>query len=376
MDYPDVISLTQELLAFNTVNPPGNEMEAAQYTGKLLSENGFEVRYQEYEENRQHLVAEKGVSGEGAPLVFSGHFDTVPLGGKFWSRDPFSGVIEGDRIYGRGSSDMKGGLAAMTVAAIEATRTAIPQGGIRLIFTSGEELGCQGISQLVRSGCRLGKARAVIVGEPTANYPALAHKGALYLKAFCKGKTAHSSMPELGDNAIYKAARAVLRAEKFRFRAEPDPLLGLPSINVGKFRGGMNINSVPDLAEFTMDIRTTTRTPHQAILDRLKRELGEEVVLETLVDLGPVSNSEADPFIQAVYQVCGLDGSNTSGPRSLPYLTDGSVLQAYYGGVPTIILGPGEPALAHQTDEYCSIKRIKQSVAIYQGIMRNSKNMT
>ncbi len=369
MTNPDEILLTKELLSFNTINPPGNEMEVAQFVGKLLLENGFEVNYHEYEENRLHLVAEKGISGEAAPLVFSGHFDTVALGKKPWSEDPFSGVIKGDRIYGRGSSDMKGGLAAMTVAAIEATRTTTPVGGIRLIFTSGEELGCQGINQLVKSSAELGKARAVIVGEPTANHPAIAHKGALYLNASTKGKTAHSSMPELGDNAVYKAARAVVRIEKLQFHAENDLLLGLPTINVGKFRGGMNINSVPDHAEFTIDIRSTTMTPHQSLLERLKSELGDEVVLETLVDLKPVSNSESDPFIQMVYEVCGIDGESNSGPKSLPYLTDGSVLQAFYGGVPTIILGPGEPALAHQTDEYCSIKKIKQSVAIYKSII-------
>jgi succinyl-diaminopimelate desuccinylase len=369
MTNPDEILLTKELLSFNTINPPGNEMEVAQFVGKLLLENGFEVSYHEYEENRLHLVAEKGVSGEAAPLVFSGHFDTVALGKKPWSEDPFSGVIKGDRIYGRGSSDMKGGLAAMTVAAIEATRTTTPMGGIRMIFTSGEELGCQGINQLVKSSAELGKARAVIVGEPTANHPAIAHKGALYLNASTKGKTAHSSMPELGDNAVYKAARAVVRIEKLQFHAENDLLLGLPTINVGKFRGGMNINSVPDHAEFTIDIRSTTMTSHQSLLERLKRELGDEVVLETLVDHKPVSNSESGPFIQMVYEVCGIDGKSSSGPKSLPYLTDGSVLQAFYGGVPTIILGPGEPALAHQTDEYCSIKKIKQSVAIYKSII-------
>ncbi len=369
MDYPDVISLTQKLLVFNTINPPGNEQEVAQFLGKLFSEHGFKVSYHEYEKSRLHLVAEKGVMGEGAPIVFSGHFDTVPLGDKLWLKDPFSGEIEGDRIYGRGSSDMKSGLAAMTIAAIEATRTKSPEGGIRMIFTSGEEMGCHGISQLVKSGCDLGKASAVIVGEPTANHPAIGHKGALYIQAGCKGTTAHSSMPELGDNAIYKAARAIMRIEKFRFYADRDPVLGLPTINVGKIQGGMNINSVPDHAEFSIDIRTTTQIPHQTLLEGLKRELGDEVALETLVDLQAVSNSESDPFVQRVYEVCGINVNSTAGLKSLPYLTDGSVLQNYYGGVPTLILGPGEPTLAHQTDEYCSINKIKQSLAIYKRII-------
>lgn len=369
MNCPDVISLSQKLLSFNTINPPGNEEALAKYVGKLLSDNSFEVSYYEYEKDRLHLVAEKGVDGEEAPLVFSGHFDTVPLGELSWTTDPFAGKIEGDRIYGRGSSDMKGGLAAMTVAAIEATRTSTPAGGIRMIFSSGEEMGCHGISQLVKSGSDLGKARAVIVGEPTSNQPAIAHKGAIYIRATSKGKTAHSSMPELGDNAIYKAAKAILKIENFDLLSDSDPLLGLPTINVGEMQGGMNINSVPDHAEFSIDIRTTPRTAHPSLLERLKQELGEEIALTTLVDLQPVSNSESDPFVQRVYEICTAIGDSSPGLKSLPYLTDGSVLQAYYGGIPTLILGPGEPALAHQTDEYCSIRKLEESLDIYKKII-------
>jgi len=370
----DVIALTKELLSFNTINPPGNEAKMAQWMGELFSAHGFEVNLPVYDKNRLHLVAEKGVRGPEAPLVLSGHFDTVPLGEKLWTRDPFSGTIEGDRIYGRGSSDMKGGVAAMTVAAIEATTVSSPKGGIRLIFSAGEEGGCQGVQQLVSTYKGLGEARAVIVGEPTANTPAIGHKGALYMNAVTHGKTAHSSMPELGDNAIYKAAKCITRIEEFRFEVERDRLLGYPSINVGKMRGGMNINSVPDHAEFTIDIRSTSMIDHKTIIKRLIRKLGEDVVLETLVDLEPVSTRENDPFVQLVYDVCLTDRQDDTRSRSLPYLTDGSVLQAFYGGAPTIILGPGEPGMAHQTDEYCSIEKLKQSVSIYKNIILNRRN--
>jgi succinyl-diaminopimelate desuccinylase len=368
----DVISLTRELIAINTVDPPGNEAGTAKMLGKLLAAYGFKVSLPEYGQNRLHLVAEKGVSGPEAPLVLSGHLDTVPLGDQAWTIDPFSGEIKGDRIYGRGSSDMKSGVAAMTIAAIEATAGYSPAGGIRLIFSAGEESGCLGILQLANSHKKLGKARAVIVGEPTANIPAIGHKGALYLKVVCKGKTAHSSMPELGVNAIYKAARSITRIEDFQFGTEKDMLLGYPSINVGKIQGGMNINSVPDQAEFTVDIRSTTRIKHQTVLDRLFRELDEGIEIETLVDMNPVSTPESDPFVQLVYDVCKADRLDDTWPRSLPYLTDGSVLQAYYGGAPTVILGPGEPGMAHQTDEYCSIRKIKQAVSNYKYIILNT----
>ena len=371
MSQVDVISLTRELISHNTINPPGNEAIVARILRDLLTKHDFKVVLPKYEKDRVHLVAEKGISASVAPLVLSGHLDTVPLGNKPWKADPFSGISHGDKIFGRGSSDMKSGVAAMCVAAIEATSGTAPEGGVRLIFSAGEEMGCQGAQQLVRSHKELGKARAIIVGEPTANIPSIGHKGALYLQAVLKGLTAHSSMPELGENAIYKAAKCISKIEAFRFQAAEDPLLGFPSINVGKMEGGLNINSVPDHAEFSIDIRSTTMIRHQSILQRLIQELGEGIAIETLVDLNPVNTDESDPFVQGVYDICGMDRKSKSWPRALPYLTDGSVLQPYYNGVPTIILGPGEPGMAHQTDEYCFVENIIQSVSIYKNILEN-----
>lgn len=371
----DVIALTRELVAFKTVNPPGNEAEVARFLGRLLSENGFEVEYVPFEENRVHVIAEKGCSGKGAPVVFTGHFDTVPLGARAWSVDPFGGEVKEGKLYGRGSSDMKGGLAAMVIAAIMAFEEGSPTEGVRLILTSGEELGCQGAKNLVATYKNLGKASGIIVGEPTANIPAIGHKGGLYLNLTTSGVTAHSSMPHLGDNAIYKAARAISKIEKFDFGVEKDPLLGFPTINVGKIFGGMNINSVPDHAGFTIDARTTVKTDHQKLLRRLEKELGDEVSVEKLVDLQAVSSDENSPFVQMVYSVCGISQGDEGFPKSLPYLTDGSVLQLAYKGVPTVILGPGQPEMAHQTDEFCYTENLERSIEIYKNIiLKGGKN--
>jgi succinyl-diaminopimelate desuccinylase len=259
----DVVSLTKKLLSFNSINPPGNEAGIARYTGDLLERNGFQVRYYTFSDERLHLVAERGLSGSKPPIVLSGHFDIVPLGVKKWTVDPFAGEVRDDKIWGRGSSDMKGGLAAMICASVEAFGNCAPEGGVRLIFTAAEELGCQGARQLVKVMNDSTGARAVIVGEPTANQPAIGHKGAIYLNAVTSGKTAHSSMPHLGDNAIYKAAASILKARDFQFDAEKDELLGYPTINVGKMSGGINLNSVPDHAEFSIDIRTTAKLDHK-----------------------------------------------------------------------------------------------------------------
>ena len=369
----DVISLTRKLISFNTVNPPGNEGEIARFTGDLLASHGFMVECPVYKESRLHLIAEKGIHPGIPPIILSGHFDTVPTGNNQWSVDPFAGEVHGGKIWGRGSSDMKGGLAAMILAAIQAFNEKPPSGGVKIIFTADEEPGCHGIQHLVSILKGPAKASAIIVGEPTSNLPATGHKGAIYLKAIFSGKTAHSSMPEKGINAIYKAARSIIKISDYSFGTEPDPLLGYPTINVGKINGGLNINSVPDHAEFTIDIRTNTKVNHNEVLKKIVSETLAGSVIEKMVDLQPVSSPVDNPFIQLVYSVCGIESSSPGFPMALPYLTDGTVLQRYYGNAPTVILGPGECEMAHMTDEYCNTDKLEKSVKLYKEIISNWK---
>jgi len=306
------ISITCELIAFNTCN--GNENAIAHYVGDFLADFGFDVKYPELSEGRPNMIAEKGISPENPGIVFSGHFDTVSLGKAEWSVDPFAGEIKDGKIYGRGSSDMKSSIVAMMCASIEAFEENEPDKGIRLVFTADEESGCNGANYLKESGYDLGSATIVIVGEPTANVPALGHKGGLFLNALTTGKTAHSSMPELGVNAIYKAAKAITKIEKLRFDVQKDSLLGFPTINVGMMNGGMNPNSVPDRAEFTVDVRTTTMLSNADALQKIKDVVGNDVALEPFVNLAPLFTDWNDPFIQRLYKGLGEhnNGKNIS----------------------------------------------------------------
>ena len=124
------------------------------------------------------------------------------------------------------------------------------------MLCAGEETGCEGALQLARSDGALSQVGAVLVAEPTTNYPCVAHKGVVWADAVARGKTAHGSMPHLGENAIYKLARAVARLEDFSLEAEEHPLLGLPTVSLGTLSGGININSVPDFATAGIDVRT------------------------------------------------------------------------------------------------------------------------
>lgn len=369
----DVVSLTRKLVSFNTVNPPGNEEDIARFAGNILSGHGFSVEYLSYAKNRLQLVAEKGITPLSRPLVFTGHFDTVPPGTTTWKRDPFAGRIYDKKIWGLGTSDMKSALASIMIAAIGASSGKTLKNGIRLIFTADEEPGCRGALQYIRSVRDSQKAGAIIVGEPTSNLPFTAHKGAIYLKAEYTGKTAHSSMPEKGINAVYKAAGAVCRLSELNLETEPDPLLGHPTLNVGKFTGGRNINSVPDHAEFTIDIRTTSGTDHRKIPAMIRKTLGKEAVIKKLIDIEPLYTAPEDPFVRFVRNICGVDTDNPGFVPALPYLTDGAVLQRFYNNVPTVILGPGEPGQAHQTDEYCHLGKLEESVNIYREIINQWK---
>ncbi len=371
----NVIQLTKELIKFDTVNPPGKEAAIAKFIGDILLKNGFDIDYPEHASDRLNMIATKGLSSSANPIVLTGHLDVVPLGAANWTMDPFLGEIKDGKMYGRGSSDMKSGIAAMTVAAIEIFNEEAPIGGVKLIFTADEELGCNGARQLCDSGYNIGKASAIVVGEPSGNIPFIGHKGGLFALAKTKGVTVHSSMPHLGENAIYKAANAIRKIENMNFDVEEDTLLGFPTVNVGTIQGGLNFNSVPDYTEFTVDIRTTTKFPNHMAMDCLKHQLGSEVEIHQMTDLDAIATSEKHPFVKMVYDICRIGSDSNTFKQTAPYLTDASVLTPWLDDIPTIILGPGEAEMAHQTDEFCYIEKIYQAVELYKEIIMSNAKM-
>jgi succinyl-diaminopimelate desuccinylase len=368
MHTPDVIELARHLVAFDTRNPPGQERECAEYLSGLLAQAGFEVQLVPLGEGRASLVARKGLAGAKGPLVFTGHIDVVPLGTQPWTHEPFAATVVDGKLYGRGSSDMKGGVAAFVAAAIQEAPRAGPSMQIALIITAGEETGCDGANAIIAAGLQ-GTAGALVVGEPTANRPYVGHKGALWLRATAHGKTAHGSMPEAGDNAIYKAARATTRLACFHFCAAPHPVLGAPTLNVGTFHGGLNINSVPDRAVVEIDLRTVPGMDHAALRHEITEHLQEPMEVATTIDLPGVWTEPASAWVQRSAAIVSDVTGEPFELKSATYFSDASVLVPALGNVPTLILGPGEPELAHQTDEWCSVQRIRQATDIYRRLI-------
>jgi succinyl-diaminopimelate desuccinylase len=366
----DAIELTKTLLRFDTINPTGDETACARYLGDRLADGGFRVDHHPYGERRACVVASIGGHPDEAPLCITGHIDTVPLGGAAWRKDPFAGEVDADRLYGRGSSDMKSGVAAFVVAALAMRDRLAGTAGVTLVITGGEETGCEGAFHLARKQGALGRAGAIVVAEPTANYPLVGHKGAFWVEARVHGVTAHGSMPERGDNAVYKAARAALALERFDFATPAHPLLGAPTLNVGTFHGGLNINSVPDLARIGIDIRTIPGQDHAALLERLRAHVGKDVELATILDVGGVHTDAQDAWVADVFDVMTPILGETPRARGVSYFTDAAALRPAYGDPPTVVLGPGEPQMAHQTDEYCHAERIREAVTAYEEIIR------
>ena len=340
------------------MNPPGNEQDCAIFLADRLVLSGFHVEITQFAPGRSSLIARLPGNARGPALCFSGHLDTVPFGSEPWTHDPLSGIVENGKIWGRGTTDMKSGIAAFVCACEHYAADRTIDNDILLLLSAGEETGCEGARHIAESAQRLGGVGAIVVAEPTSNRVLHGHKGACWIRAVAKGKTAHGSRPDLGINAIYRLARALCELEVYKFDELPHPLLGDPSLNVGTMLGGENVNSVPDHACAMIDMRTVWPDSAERIRHRLQSAIGADISLSTVLSVPSLATDVAHPWVCRVEELVeNLTGQKPK-PAAAPYFTDGSFLSQAFGSVPTILLGPGEPEMAHQRDEWCSVEKI------------------
>jgi succinyl-diaminopimelate desuccinylase len=361
---PSVVDLTRSLVRLNTVNPPGNEHACALLVAGELEAAGLTTTAYESAAGRTTIVARLTGTTHASPLCFTGHLDTVPVGTEHWARDPFGGEIADGRVYGRGASDMKGGVAALVVAAGRLARLT-PRPALVLALTAGEETGCEGAFHLVRTTRALDGVGAILVAEPTANYPLLGHRGALWLEIRVPGQSAHGSTPERGISAIGRAARGVVQLESLRFDDRPHAVLGSGTLNVGTIQGGTSPNIVADLVTLGLDLRTLPHHRPTELVRQLAAAFECEVEVRTLVDVPSVLTSADDAWVRAVFDVMTPLLGERPRPRAAPYFTDASAFRQAAAAAPTIILGPGDPELAHRADESCAIDRLEAAVEAY-----------
>ncbi len=365
-------SILQSLVQKNTSQPEGNEMDLVKHILTYFSKEKLDYQILDHGKNRGSLIITIPGKNKDKAIGFFGHIDTVTAGNESdWKYPPFSGTIEGHYMYGRGTADMKGGVAAMILTALYfIENNIVPQQALIFGFTADEETDGLGILAMTKSE-KLKNLCEVVISEPSREQLGLAEKGALWLKIIANGKLAHGSMPNMGINAVENLIELIDRIrKKLNFR-EDHYLLGRATISLTKMSGGIMSNVIPEQAEATLDIRTTPDIDHKDILESCRDLV--EVMKNEVPGLGftisvennrPAIETSVDkPLIVKMQKIMKSLGMNTE-ERGLHFYTDGSQLIPEYN-VPFVILGPGDDSNAHQRDENIEVESVRRIAEVY-----------
>ena len=377
----DIIRYTQDMVRIPSENPPGNEAAVSDYVSELLASLGFDVDQVESKPNRVNTLGVLNGTGGGKTLLWNGHYDTVPVGNlDYWTVDPFGGEVKDGRIYGRGSGDMKGAIASAIVAAKALSNISIRlKGDLHLYAVADEEFfGRYGTKYLCEKGYVNGVDAAIVGEASTRDGKILARpavRGRTLVKIHVKGRSAHSSRPEMGVNAVLKMSKVLLAIDETKFSFPRHWLLPDPTIAPGTtIMGGTKDNIIPEDCEAICDVRTVPgMDPEQVIQDigtvvyGLKNSDPElDVSVESPLNKPPSEISLDHPLYKsaakATEQVVGyqLEPLGASGSNDTSYLTN-------LAGVPAMAFGPGG-GNAHAPDEWANVETLVVFAKIY-GLM-------
>jgi len=363
----------EQLVALNTENPPGRELEAARYLGRALAGIGLTVNVDEIEAGRANVIG-RLENGDGPVFAFNSHIDVVPAGDG-WSTDPFSLSERDGRLYGRGSCDAKGPIVGMLEAIeILAAERQRWSGTLLAAFVADEEVESRGAKAYVKGAPRIDLA---VIGEPTSNIPVTAHKGSLRPIVRVSGQTAHSGTPDLGINAILKAARLLSMIEDHHrvVARRSHPLVGSASLTVTRISGGHADNVVPDRCEFMIDRRmvpgedeATAIEEIESLLARARADYGVQAsIIAFKPTTGGATETAADhPIVRAALAAATDHGVPEPHPAGFQGGCD--LVHFRSVGAQGIVLGPGTLAVAHKPDEFVPIDEFLNASLIYRDI--------
>ncbi len=359
----DAIALLERLVSFDTVSRNSN-LACIAFIRDHLAKHGVACRlFHNATGRKANLYATIGPEDRPG-VALSGHVDVVPVDGQAWTRDPFRLHREGGRLYGRGTADMKGFVAAC-LAAVPMFAARGLKRPIHLLITYDEEVGCHGARALAADLRRLPvRPEWVIVGEPSAMRPILGHKGKLSVRCTVRGRAGHSAHPERAANALHAGAEivsALVRQQASRMAEGPHDARFTPpwtTCHAGVFRSGSALNVVPEEAEILFEYRFVPKDDPLALLAALRAH-ADQVVLPPLRAVAPEAAIlfETNPLLPGMdlaedhplaEMVRGLTGANETGRVS--YGTEGGVYEA--AGMAAIVCGPGDIAQAHTPDEW------------------------
>lgn len=373
---PDPLSLLARLVAYPTVSDrPVTELAA--FLAGLSEDAGFRVERFQTSETKCNVVASAGPPGTDG-LILSGHMDVVPTEGQDWSSDPFTLTERDGRLYARGAADMKGFIAAAmaATASLPALRRELV-----LVWTHDEEVGCKGSAALADRLLELNRPvpSLALIGEPTDFKIARMHPGHETLRVLCVGRAAHSSLPDLGVNAIKVAGRVLaalesLEEELRQERAfEAELARPWPILNVGMIQGGTAVNIVPDACEIRLGIRPLPGQSVPALFGRLAARVAE--VDAEVARWGGAARLEPLHGVPALLTEAGTEleallapWASCPGTCAVPFATDGGNFTRL--GVRSLVCGPGSISVAHRPDEHVSIADLLRGTELVIDLVR------
>ena len=386
IDEGELIGLTRDLVRIPSVvragQPDATEAAVAAHVERWMRERGFHVEVHEVAPGRPNVFGAIGDTSSGPTLLLEGHTDVVTEGdASLWSRPPFGGELVDGRIYGRGSADMKSGLAAAMAAAAAIKRSGVPLGGRLVVGALVDEEGDMiGAKHLCTT--ELGRAlTAAIICEPEQNELCLEQRGVVWARVTARGRMAHGAMPEAGVNpisalgALLREAPALERRLRRLCRRSPHlrPPTVTPTVVQSPVQGVPQSHVIPSLAQATLDVRLTPGPDGDAVAKEIDIacQRAMEAVPGATVEWQAVNGfrlatrvERAEPLVRAM--VRGVRQATGQAPRfgGVPGSTDGTILRMTLG-IPIVTCGPGNRLIPHQVDEYVEVRELVDAAKIY-----------
>jgi acetylornithine deacetylase/succinyl-diaminopimelate desuccinylase family protein len=382
LDADIVLDLARDLIRTPSHTPPGEEAAAA-VLERFFERAGLPTQIQRVEDVGVNLIATLPGDREETALLLNGHLDIVPPSSSM-RYPPFDPVIHDDLLWGRGSCDMKGGLAAMACALAMIRAAGLPlKRSVVLAAVASEEQGNRGTAALIQKGLR---ARWAVIGEPTGLDLVIAHKGVDRYRFQIEGRAAHESLPERGTNAIVAAAHVIAALDRNlspEVRRQTHPLLGQATYNIGTIQGGISRNTVPDRCTFQISKRWLPGDSPAAIRTELENGI-RDVQTEAHVSITrepefdriphpPLELAPDHPLTRSLTETVDRILGRKPALSGMPGFTDAALLQ--HAGIPSVVFGPGDLKLAHSDGEYVPVSELLQATKVFAAFALIAANM-
>lgn len=368
-DYQAAINLLSNLININT--PGKDENNLCCFVNEYLRNTNCKTEIRHLYDNTSNVISVIKGKSSASSIVLNGHIDTVPFGEiSSWKYPPDKATIEGNRMYGRGTSDMKSGFGVLLyVFRILAESGFIPSKDIILIGTADEESGGHGATDIADSGL-LDNTEEILIAEPTSCNIASCSKGTLWIKFSILGKTSHGAYPSEGINSIEVAYKLKERIKEL-ISGHTHSILTDPTISLNKISGGTKINMVAETCETFYDIRTVPSINHknfikcidEVVIKLQNQYSGLKITKSIITDRPPMETNTSIPFVNALKDSI-ISAGKAPEITGTSYFTDASLFLKKYN-IPCVLFGPGDDFTCHKIDEYVDLNNYILAIKAY-----------